>query len=57
MADILPVKLIAIAQGVAPERAAELAWQAGLVACLGSGLIEYAAWQKRWLSRSEKGDR
>jgi AGZA family xanthine/uracil permease-like MFS transporter len=42
---MLPVKLSAIAQGVTPERAAELAWQAGLVACLGSGLIELGgAW-------------
>jgi AGZA family xanthine/uracil permease-like MFS transporter len=37
---MLPVKLTAIAGGVAPDRAAELAWQAGLVACLGSGAIE-----------------
>src|SRR5579883_576275 len=37
---MLPVRLAAIAQGVSPEQAAELAWQAGLVACLGSGLVE-----------------
>jgi AGZA family xanthine/uracil permease-like MFS transporter len=42
---LLPVKLSAIAQGSSPEQAAELAWQAGLVACFGSGLIELAgAW-------------
>lgn len=42
---MLPVRLAAIAQGASPEQAAELAWQAGLVACLGSGLIELAgAW-------------
>jgi adenine/guanine/hypoxanthine permease len=42
---MLPVRLSAIAQGVSSEQAAELAWQAGLVACLGSGLIEFAgAW-------------
>lgn len=42
---MLPVKLAAIAKGVSPEQAAELAWQAGLVACLGSGLIELGgAW-------------
>jgi AGZA family xanthine/uracil permease-like MFS transporter len=37
---MLPVKLGAIAQGMNPSQAAELAWQAGLVACLGSGAIE-----------------
>lgn len=42
---MLPVKLDAIAQGIAPSQATEIAWQAGLVACLGSGLIELAgAW-------------
>jgi AGZA family xanthine/uracil permease-like MFS transporter len=42
---MLPVKLDAIAQGIAPPQAAEIAWQAGLVACLGSGLVELAgAW-------------
>jgi adenine/guanine/hypoxanthine permease len=37
---MLPVRLGAIANGLTGDRAAELAWQAGLVACLGSGLIE-----------------
>ncbi|KAB8335672.1 NCS2 family permease [Scytonema tolypothrichoides VB-61278] len=42
---MLPVRLTAIAQGTSSEQAAELAWQAGLVACLGSGLIELVgAW-------------
>ncbi|MBK1986406.1 NCS2 family permease [Sphaerospermopsis aphanizomenoides BCCUSP55] len=37
---MLPVRLAAMAKGVSPEQASELAWQAGIVACLGSGLIE-----------------
>lgn len=42
---MLPVKLDAMASGIAPPQAAEIAWRAGLVACLGSGLIELAgAW-------------
>lgn len=42
---ILPVKLAAISSGASPEQVAELAWQAGLVACFGSGLIEFfGAW-------------
>ncbi len=42
---MLPVKLAAISKGVPPEQAAELAWRAGLVACLGSGAIELGgAW-------------
>lgn len=42
---MLPVKFAAIAKGVPPEQAAELAWKAGLVACFGSGLIELVgAW-------------
>jgi adenine/guanine/hypoxanthine permease len=39
---MLPVKLGAMSQGMNPTQAAELAWQAGLVACLGSGAIELA---------------
>ncbi|MCM1982357.1 NCS2 family permease [Lyngbya confervoides] len=39
---MLPVKLAALAQGVEASQAAELAWEAGLVACLGSGLLELA---------------
>ena len=39
---MLPVRLDALATGASEVEAAELAWQAGLVACLGSGLIELA---------------
>jgi adenine/guanine/hypoxanthine permease len=39
---MLPVRLGAIASGINSAQAAELAWQAGLVACLGCGLIELA---------------
>jgi AGZA family xanthine/uracil permease-like MFS transporter len=39
---MFPVKLKATSSGMDPEAAARLAWQAGLVACLGSGLIEVA---------------
>ena len=49
---MLPVKLGAIAKGIPPEQAAELAWRAGLVACLGSGLIELGgAWVGNALRR------
>ena len=49
---MLPVQLGAIAQGASPEKAAELAWQAGLAACLGSGLIELGgAWVGNTLRR------
>jgi len=42
---MLPVRLDALNGGASSEQAAELAWQAGLVACLGSGLIELGgAW-------------
>ena len=37
---MLPVRLEALANGASAAQATELAWQAGLVACLGSGLIE-----------------
>lgn len=36
---MLPAKLIAAAQGAADP--ARVAWQAGLVACLGSGILEF----------------
>ncbi len=39
---MFPVKLKALSSGIDPDTAARLAWQAGLVACLGSGLIEFA---------------
>jgi AGZA family xanthine/uracil permease-like MFS transporter len=42
---MLPVRLEALSQGATSEQAATLAWQAGLVACFGSGLIEFlGAW-------------
>jgi len=37
---MFPVKLKAVSAGIDPEAAARLAWQAGLVACMGSGFIE-----------------
>ena len=54
---MLPVKLTALGQGLAPEQAVQLSWQAGLVACLGSGLIEVtgafgAGVLRRWLPRA-----
>jgi AGZA family xanthine/uracil permease-like MFS transporter len=39
---MLPASLMAQAAGVPVEEAARIAWRAGLVACLGSGLIELA---------------
>ncbi|MCU0529768.1 MAG: NCS2 family permease [Cyanobium sp. Prado107] len=39
---MLPVKLSALAAGVSEDQAVTLSWQAGLMACLGSGLIETA---------------
>jgi AGZA family xanthine/uracil permease-like MFS transporter len=54
---MLPVKLIALDRGASPEEAVTLSWQAGLVACLGSGLIELsgsglAGPLRRWLPRA-----
>lgn len=37
---MLPAKLLALEAGATETEAAEAAWRAGLVACLGSGLIE-----------------
>ncbi len=49
---MLPVKLALEAGGATGAVAAEGAWQAGLVACLGSGLIELAgAWFAPFLRR------
>ena len=49
---MLPVKLAALSGGASAEDAAELAWQAGLVACFGSGLIELlGAWAGEPLRR------
>ena len=54
---MLPVKLMALDHGASAEEAVNLSWQAGLVACLGSGLIEllgsgFADPLRRWLPRA-----
>jgi len=54
---MLPVKLTALGHGLAEADAVRLSWQAGLVACLGSGLIEAscafgADLLRRWLPRA-----
>ena len=54
---MLPVKLTALGQGLSDAEAVRLSWQAGLMACLGSGVIESAgAWcvagLRRWLPRA-----
>jgi adenine/guanine/hypoxanthine permease len=54
---MLPVKLTALGQGLAEADAVRLSWQAGLVACLGSGLIEASSafgadLLRRWLPRA-----
>lgn len=54
---MLPVKLGALGGGLAEAEAVRLSWQAGMVACLGSGLIEAsgafcAQLLRRWLPRA-----
>lgn len=54
---MLPVKLTALDHGASPEEAVTWSWQAGMVACLGSGLIEligsgFADPLRRWLPRA-----
>ena len=54
---LLPVKLIALDHGATMDEAITLSWQAGLVACLGSGIIELigsvlADPLRRWLPRA-----
>ncbi|MEB3184943.1 MAG: NCS2 family permease, partial [Cyanobacteriota bacterium] len=54
---MLPVKLGALNAGLSAEAAVRLSWQAGMVACLGSGLIEAAGafcaqLLRRWLPRA-----
>ncbi len=54
---MLPVKLSALGQGLDEASAVRLSWQAGMVACLGSGLIEStgafcADVLRRWLPRA-----
>jgi AGZA family xanthine/uracil permease-like MFS transporter len=49
---MLPAKVEALQRGVYPELAARMAWQAGLVACLGSGVIEFiGSFFARWLRK------
>lgn len=38
---MLPARIAALTMGASPKEALEVAWQAGLVACFGSGLIEF----------------
>ena len=54
---MLPVKLTALDQGLTEADAVRLSWEAGLMACLGSGLIEAggafcAGVLRRWLPRA-----
>ena len=54
---MLPVKLGVLGAGLSSEAAIRLSWQAGMVACLGSGLIEAAGafcaqLLQRWLPRA-----
>lgn len=54
---MLPVKLAGLAAGLAEAEAVTLSWQAGMMACLGSGLIEtggsfVAHLLRRWLPRA-----
>ncbi len=54
---MLPVKLTALDQGLDEQSAITLSWKAGMVACLGSGLIESggafcANLLRRWLPRA-----
>ena len=54
---MLPVKAVAMGEGASAADAALLAWRAGLMACLGSGLLEVAgaflvAPLRQWLPRS-----
>ena len=54
---MLPVKLSALGNGMSEEQAISMSWHAGMVACLGSGLIEaigawFAEWLRRWLPRA-----
>ncbi|MEB3183215.1 MAG: NCS2 family permease [Cyanobacteriota bacterium] len=54
---MLPVKLAALGQGADAATAVRLSWQAGLLACLGSGLIEaggafLVGGLRRWLPRA-----
>ena len=54
---MLPAKLAAVAAGASPDQAARIAWRAGLLACVGSALIEivgafFADWIRRHTPRA-----
>ena len=54
---MLPVKLAALGSGLSETEAITRSWQAGVMACLGSGLIEVAGAftvtrLQRWLPRA-----
>jgi AGZA family xanthine/uracil permease-like MFS transporter len=54
---MLPVKQLALSRGLPVDQAVQLSWRAGLLACLGSGLIEAAGALiserlRRWLPRA-----
>ncbi len=54
---MLPVKLSALGNGMSEEQAISMSWHAGMVACLGSGLIEaigawFVEWLRRWVPRA-----
>lgn len=49
---MLPVRVGALANGATAEQASEAAWRAGVVAALGSGIIEAGgSWAVSWLRR------
>jgi AGZA family xanthine/uracil permease-like MFS transporter len=49
---MLPVKLAALQRGATAEQAAEMAFRAGILASIGSGLIEaLGAWAVDWIRR------
>jgi len=49
---MLPAKLMAESAGASADEAAQVAWRAGLAACLGSGLIECGgAFVAQWIRR------
>lgn len=49
---MLPVRLVALGRGESPQSASEMAFQAGIVATIATGLIEAGgAWLVDWLRR------
>ncbi len=54
---MLPVRLVALGRGMAPELASELAFRAGIVATVATGVIEaggawFVDWLRRWTPRA-----